>query len=169
MYSQGVYSFLRIVQLFIVRYFLNVSKNRCRLAGELLQLLWLWIFFRAGNSLIAHSLIRSFAHSLITHSLIHSFTHSLIHSFTHSLIHSFHSFCSFCLNQMSNCERFAQIGQDKLATVSKSLMSLISKERPWANHSGPSWQMGDRERFAQVAHDKWANERFAQKILAKKI
>ena len=28
--------------------------------------------------------------------------------------------------------------------------------------------MSHREQFAQVSHDKWANERFAHKILAKK-
>ena len=39
-------------------------------------------------------------------------------------------------NQMSDCERFTQ---DKWATVSESLRSLMSKER-----------------FAQVAHEKWA-------------
>ena len=78
-----------------------------------------------------------------------------------SLIRSFH------LNQMSVYERFAQIAQDKWATVSKALRSLISKEWPWANGSGRSWQMSHRERYAQVAHDKWANERFAQKILVK--
>ena len=49
--------------------------------------------------------------------------------------------------QMSNCEQITQV----------------------ANGSGHSWQMSNRERFAQVAHDKWANERFAQKMLAKKI
>ena len=73
--------------------------------------------------------------------------------------------CSFCSNQMSYCERFAQIAQDKWATVSESLRLLKTNERLWVNHSGRSWQMSDRERFAQVAHDKWANERFAQKNL----
>ena len=61
---------------------------------------------------------------------------------------------SFCSNQMSDCERFAQIAQDKWATVSESLRSLKTNERPWANRSGRSWQMSHRERFAQVAHDK---------------
>ena len=68
---------------------------------------------RAGNSLIRSSLILSL----------------LIRS---SLIRSFYG------NQMSNCERFAQIAPDK-----------------WANQD-------------KFAHDKWANERFAQKNLAKK-
>ena len=83
-----------------------------------------------------------FAHSLIAHLLI----------------------CSLPSNQMSDCERFAQITQDKWATVSKWLRSLKTNEQPWANGSGRSWQKSDRERFAQVAHDKWANELFAQKI-----
>ena len=43
--------------------------------------------------------------------------------FSHSLI------CSFRSNQMSNCERFAQIAQDKGATVSESLRSLRGNER----------------------------------------
>ena len=80
-----------------------------------------------------------------------------------SLIRSFRS------NQMSDCERFAQIAQDKWATMSESLRSLRGNERPWAKHSGCSRQMSDRERFAQVAQDKWANDRFAPKILAKRI
>ena len=50
--------------------------------------------------------------------------------------------------------------------MNESLRSLKTNERPWANFSGRSWQMSDREPFAQVAHDKWANERFAQKCLA---
>ena len=49
----------------------------------------------------------------------------------------------------------------KWATVSKSLRSLISKEQPWANRSGRSWQISNHERFTQVAHQKRANEWFA--------
>ena len=75
------------------------------------------------------------------------FAHSLI---AHSLIRSFRS------NQMSNCERFTQIAQDKWATVSKSLRSLRGNEWPWANHSGRSEEMSNPERIAQVAQDKWA-------------
>ena len=70
----------------------------------------------------------------------------------------------------------------KWVTVSNSLRSLKTNERPWANRSqsfiwfewlwanraGCSKQMSDRERFAQVAPRKWANERLAQKNLAKK-
>ena len=77
------------------------------------------------------------------------FAHSLI---AHSLIHSF----------------------------AHSLILLKKNERPWANCSGRSEEMSDREQFAQVAQDKWAtvsksaqkkwaNERFAQKMLAKKV
>ena len=86
-----------------------------------------------------------FAHSLIAHSL--------------TLL-----ICSHRSNQMSYCERFAQIARDKWATMSESLrllMSLMSKERPWANSSGRSWQMSDREQIAQVAQDKWANEQIS--------
>ena len=75
--------------------------------------------------------------------------------------------CSFAhrSNQMSDCERFAQIAQIKWANVSESLRLLISKEWPWANRSGRSLQMSHREQFAQVTHDKWANKRFAQNNL----
>ena len=54
---------------------------------------------------------------------------------------------------MSDCERFAQIAQDKWVTVSDSLRSLRENERPWANHSA---EMSDREQIAQVTQDKWA-------------
>ena len=73
---------------------------------------------------------------------IRSFTHC---SFAHLLIRS------FCSNQMSNCERFTQIAQDKWATLSEALRSLWGNEWPWANCSGRSRQMSDHERFAQVA------------------
>ena len=63
-----------------------------------------------------------FAHSLIAHLLIRS----------------------FCSNQMSNCERFTHIAQDKWADVSESLRSLKTNEWPWANRSGRSWQMSNR-------------------------
>ena len=36
---------------------------------------------------------------------------------------------SFRSNQMSDCERFAQIAQDKWATVSESLRSLMINEQ----------------------------------------
>ena len=78
----------------------------------------------------------------------------------------FHPGLGIRSNQMSDCERFAHIAQDKWATVSKSLRSLRGNEQPWANRSGRSRQMSDPERFAQR---KRANEPFAQKMLAKKI
>ena len=55
-------------------------------------------------------------------------------------------------DQMSDCEQFAQITQDKWATVSESLRLLMTNER-----------------FAQVAHDKWANERVAKNFLTKSL
>ena len=63
---------------------------------------------------------------------------------------------------------FAHFAQIKWANVSDSLRLLKKNERPWANCSGRSWQISDHEQFAQVDYDKWENEQFAQKILAKK-
>ena len=57
--------------------------------------------------------------------------------FAHSLIHSFRS------NQKSDCERFAQIAQDKWATVSELIRSLRGNERSWAIRSGRSEEMSD--------------------------
>ena len=62
-----------------------------------------------------------FAHLLITHSLI----------------------CSFCSNQMSDHEQIDQITLIKWATVSSSLRSLKTNERPWANRTGRSEEMSD--------------------------
>ena len=63
---------------------------------------------------------------------------------------------SFCSNQMSNCEQFAQITQDKWAIVSKLLRSLRgneqmsnslrspkSNEQRWAIRSGRSEEMSE--------------------------
>ena len=75
--------------------------------------------------LVAELGICSFAHSLIAHSLI-------------------------CSNQMSDCERFAQITQGKWANVSKLLWSLKTNERPWANRSGRAWQMRDSLRSLMI-------------------
>ena len=80
--------------------------------------------------------------------------------------------------QISECERFAQVAQDKWATVSESLRSLMTNEGMWAIRSGCSGQMSESyfgtflhflevfnkmlitsersERIAQVAQDKWA-------------
>ena len=44
---------------------------------------------------------------------------------------------------MSDCERFAQIAQDKSATVSESLRLLRGNEQSWAIHSGCSEEMSD--------------------------
>ena len=94
---------------------------------------------------------------------------------------------SFCSNQMSNCERFAQIAQDKWATVSDSLRSLMINEQiarffeqithllfhsqKTSNLLIHSFLMSDASKslrlltknersewFAQVAHQKWAND-----------
>ena len=68
-----------------------------------------------------------------------------------------------CSDQMSDCERLAQIAQDKWATVSESLRL---NERQWANRWGRSWQKSNCEIFPQFAHDKWANERITCFFLA---
>ena len=52
---------------------------------------------------------------------------------------------SFCSNQMSNCEQFAQITQDKWAIVSKLLRLLTKNERPWAILSGRSEEISEWE------------------------
>ena len=44
----------------------------------------------------------------------------------------------------------------KSATMSDSLRLLKTNERLWANRSGCSEEMSNRERFAQVAQRKWA-------------
>ena len=51
---------------------------------------------------------------------------------------------------MSDCERFAQIAQDKWGTVSESIRSLMLKEWQWANCSGRSWQMSDSPRLLMI-------------------
>ena len=62
--------------------------------------------------------------------------------FAHSLI-ALLLICSFPSNQMSDFERFAQIAQDKWATVSESLRSLKTNEQPWAICSGRSEEMSE--------------------------
>ena len=55
---------------------------------------------------------------------------------------------------------FGQNPKNLRATMSDSLRSVLTKERPWANCSGCSYLKSDLERFAQVAHNKratWAN------------
>ena len=44
---------------------------------------------------------------------------------------------------MSNCERFAQITQDKWETLSESLRSLRGNKQLWAIRSGRSEEMSD--------------------------
>ena len=65
-------------------------------------------------------------------------------------------FRTFRSNQMSNCDRFTQIAQDKWVTMSKLLRLVRGNEQPWANPSGRSRQMSDCERISQVVQDKWA-------------
>ena len=50
---------------------------------------------------------------------------------------------SFCSNQMSNCEQFAQITQDKWATLSEALRSPRGNERLRAIRSNCSEEMSD--------------------------
>ena len=63
---------------------------------------------------------------------------------------------SFCSNQMSDREQIAQVAQRKWATLSESLRSLKTNERPWAIRSGRSEEMS-----------KWAirSEHFGKKNL----
>ena len=51
---------------------------------------------------------------------------------------------------------FAQFAQINWATMSDSLRSLETNEPLWANHSGRSRQISEREQIAQVTHNKWA-------------
>ena len=70
--------------------------------------------------------------------------------------------CSDHSDQMSKCERFAQIAQDKWATVSESLRSLIENEQLWGICSGRSWWLSKSLAFMSkslirpFAHKKWA-------------
>ena len=59
---------------------------------------------------------------------------------------------------MSECERFAQVVQDKWATVSKSLRLLMTNEQMWAIHSGRSGQMSKSLVFF------WANCSFSYSL-----
>ena len=62
---------------------------------------------------------------------------------------------SFCSNQRSDCEQFAQIALDKRATVSKSLRSLMTNERPWANRSCCSPKMSDVSESLLLLKNEW--------------
>ena len=63
--------------------------------------------------------------------------------------------------QISECERFAQVAQDKWATVSESLRSLMTNEGVWAIRSGCSGPMSESLVFLSkslmfsFAHKKW--------------
>ena len=100
---------------------------------------------RAGNLLICSLLIRSFAHC--------SFAHLFISLKSNEQLWAIRSDRS---RQMRDCERIAQVAQDKWATVSELLRSLKTNERQWVICSGRSRQMSDSEWIAQVAHHKWA-------------
>ena len=80
----------------------------------------------------------------------------------HSLIHSNRS------GQMSKCEQFAQVAQDKWVNVSNSLRSLRTNEQLWVNRSDRSGQMNNCERIAQVTHDSWANVSDSHRSLSTK-
>ena len=84
----------------------------------------------------------------------------------HLLIHS------NCSGQMSKCERFAQVAQDKWVTVSKFLKSLMTNEWILAICS---WQMSKCKQFAQGDKQNranhlvfWANYRTNFFLLLKK-
>ena len=63
---------------------------------------------------------------------------------------------------MSECERFAQVAQDKWATVSESLRSLMTNEQMWAFPSGRSGQMSELLGFfEQIAHFSFAHNKWA--------
>ena len=53
--------------------------------------------------------------------------------------------------------------------IRSSLISLKSNEQLWGIHSDRSFPLSDLCYSLTVAQRKWANERFAQNILAKKI
>ena len=73
----------------------------------------------------------------------------------------------------------APMAELEIRSFAHSFILLKSNERLWAIRSDGSRQMSnleritqvasDHERFAQVDQRKWANEQFAQKMLAKKI
>ena len=95
----------------------------------------------------------------------------LLHPFPRTSYNSWRQKCkagnslirSFRSNQLSDWEWFAQIAR-QMRTVSKSLRSLISKERPWANRSGRSPKMREsllhsvfRQKRAIRSESRWAN------------
>ena len=66
---------------------------------------------------------------------------------------------SFRLNQMSNCERFAQIAQEKWATVSELLRSLRGNEQLWTIRSGPLEKMSDVSKsLISLTKNEWMSD-----------
>ena len=88
---------------------------------------WLFCFVKSHRS---KALKLLFKKEIMSEEQGWKFAHSHI---AHSLI------CSFRSRQMSDCERFAQVAQDKWVTVSESLRSLMTNERLWAICSGHLW------------------------------
>ena len=64
------------------------------------------------------------------------FVHSLISLKSNERLWTIYSDRS---RQMSDCERIAQVSQDKWATMSKQLRLLMTNEQPWAIWLGCSW------------------------------
>ena len=87
---------------------------------------------------MSDSLIPSLLKSDVSESLRSLMTKEQGREFAHLL----NANSLICSDQMSDCERFAHVAQDKWVTVSKSLRWLMSKS--------------NCERIAQVAHDKRA-------------
>ena len=86
-------------------------------------------------------------------------TTGVFHRFGNSLIRSNFS------EQMSKCEQFAEVAQDKWATLSESLRSFMTNEQMWAIRSGCSGQMSEwangivflsKSLIFSFAHKKWA-------------
>ena len=133
-YYLFIYLFICLVFfIFCVPYFYGEcyirNTSNCHLTVLSLLAAWGLNYSKAGNLLIRSLLIRSFAHC--------SFAHSPFRSNQLWAIHSDHS------RQMSDRERIAQVAQRKWATVSESLRSLKTNERPWAIRSGRSEEMSD--------------------------
>ena len=65
--------------------------------------------------------------------------------------------CSNRSGQMNKCERFAQVAQDKWATVSESFRSLMTNEQMWVIRSVRSGQMSEWANCSVF----WANPSFS--------
>ena len=66
--------------------------------------------------------------------------------------------CSNCLGQISKCGQFAQVAQDKWATVRNTLRLLMTNEQMWAICSGRSGQISEwaNRSFSLLLTKKWA-------------